>query len=234
MHSSRPTHISLTASPSPTVNTRQPIHSIIPSHQIRLRKLKGIFPHFPSTTPVYFLEGTRLSPRILKPDPGSVGIKIWMDGAREVGNALRTVVDNYGGGEDKRGSGVGRREGEGKGEGKGEAEDGWSLREYIDSVSSSVDNGRCCLACQSGMTSFRHARMVCRSGRASRFSSQQRRRISHNSSTSPRCAAVSGLYGRTPCSMASLILSVSQPSYGTCPHSTYQRGKQSQARGEPF
>jgi hypothetical protein len=102
-----------------------------------------------------------------------------------------------------------------------------SLRVHVESVSSTMVDDKSALTCQSGTTSSRQARIARKSGRASRFSSQQRWRSSHNSSTRPSFAAVSCWYGRTPCSMASLILSVSHPSYGTRPHSTYRYSERS-------
>lgn len=133
-------------------------------------------------------------------------------------NVLPLVpVDTYGRGEG------GSEAARGVGECTGEYVNEWLLPVYSESVSSSSStiDGKSALTCQSGATSPRQVRTVCRSGLASRLSSQQRCRSLHSSSTSPSFAASSGLYGRTPCSIASLILSVSQPAYGTCPHSTY-------------
>lgn len=87
-------------------------------------------------------------------------------------------------------------------------------------ASSAEINGRCFLTCHMGVTSCRQARITYNSGRASRLSSQQRCVMSHSSSTRPSCGAAFGLYGRIPFKIASLILSIFQPSYGICPQST--------------
>ena len=94
-----------------------------------------------------------------------------------------------------------------------------TVEPYDEVPSSDKINGRC-WECHIKATLSKQSRTISKSGRSSCFSFQQRSRVSHNSSTSPRFPAASGLYGRIPFNIASLTFSRSQSSYGTCPQST--------------